>query len=155
MSDFWISFIPEEPSYILNNQTIDSIKKLSWYKDNVAIFVKDNIQFVDAGTNFKKVSCPFCNFDLINWWGNAMNEAYSDEDGFINLDIVTPCCHKNSSLHCLDYDFPQGFYTSIIEMRPFYYQGVLQIHQEIFKDTICQELFELTNETWRIVYTHI
>lgn len=155
MSDFWFSFIPEEPQYELNAHIINTIKTFSWCEDNIAIIVNETVQFASAGSNFERVSCPFCKSDLMNCWGNAMGEAYSKETGFMKLDMITPCCHKDTTLHNLDYYYPQGFYKTIIEVRPYLHQNVIQIPQEIIKDEICQKLLEITDMKWRIIYTRI
>jgi len=156
MSDFFVKLIPEEPSYVLDGQTISKIKGLSWCGDNVTIIVNETIQFADAGGNFERVSCPFCKTDLlIGWWQDSMDEAYSIEDGFIDLDTVTPCCHKATSLHDLDYYFPQGFFTSMIEMEACYYQDVIQVPQERYTKEICRDLFEITGVEWRLLRVHI
>ena len=155
MSGFRVKFIPEDPRFVLNTQTIDEIKNLSWYDDNVSIIVNDTVQFADCGANFEYVLCPFCKSDLMEWWGDAMSKAYSNEAGFINLDVITPCCNKNTTLHNLDYDFPQGFYLTMIEMEPRYHQGVIQVPQELHKEIIRQELFRITGINWRIINTHI
>ena len=155
MSDFYVSFIPEEPEYVFDAKTINSIKNFKWFGDNSTIAVNDTIQFAHAGANFERVLCPFCQSNLMDWWGNAMDKAYSRENGFINLSVCTPCCHKATTLHNLDYFFPQGFYKSIIEMQPCYHQGVIQVPQEIHKDVICEQLFQITNQKWRIINTHL
>ena len=66
------------------------------------------IEFVDAGANFKSIACPLCRREIDTaWWSGAMDAAARSE--FSDLGIVTPCCHKNTSLNDLVYDFPQGF----------------------------------------------
>ena len=155
MSDFWICFIPEDPKYMLDTDGIKIIKEFPWCQDNVAIVVSDIIQFADAGANFESVICPVCKCDLHGWWGGAMDGAYSSGAGFINLDIATPCCHNNTTLNGLDYNFPQGFYSSIIEMRPDCHADVVQIPQELHKDVICQDLFQTTNQKWRVIYKRV
>ena len=155
MSDFWLIFIPEEPSFKPSKEQIGVIKSQPWYSDNVAIHVNNIIEFADAGSNFESVSCPFCGFDLMDWWGSAMDEAYSTEVGFIILDIVTPCCREKTTLHDLSYDSPQGFYSTMIEMQAYLFKGVIQIPQELHRVAICQELFKITNMKWRIINRHI
>ena len=155
MSDFCINLIPEDPGYIVDEQKITKIKSLSWFGDNISIIVNENVQFADAGSSFEQVSCPFCKTALMDWWGGAMDEAYSEEAGFNNLGIITPCCHKETSLNDLDYYFPQGFYTTTIEIRSFSHQDVYQIPQEFHKEMICQELFQITNKKWRVITRHI
>ncbi|MCL2399486.1 MAG: hypothetical protein FWC91_07085 [Defluviitaleaceae bacterium] len=155
MSDFWFSFIPEDPRYVLSTSAINKIKKFSWYEDNVTIIVNDTVKFANAGSNFERVSCPFCKSDLMSWWGGAMNEAHSEDAGFIKLDVVTPCCKKNTTLHSFDYYSSQGFYTTIIEMSPYFHQGTIRVPQGIHKDVIRQDLFEITDVKWRVIYTII
>lgn len=84
-----------------------------------------------------------------------MDDAYAGDDGFVDLNVVTPCCHKAATLNQLDYYFPQGFYKSMIEMRPYFYADVFQVPQESHKAAICEQLFQITGKQWRIIYTHI
>ena len=147
MSDCIKRFIPDNPNYRLSKNTINVIQSFNWYGDNVVIEVNDIIKFADSGSNFESVSCPFCKFDLMNWWGNAMNKAYSDENGFTNLEIITPCCGKATTLHDLNYNFPQGFYKTIIEIQVF-------DDNSIDTKNICNQLFITTNENWRVINTH-
>ena len=155
MSDYFIEIIPEDPSYVLGEETIDRINCLTWFEDNVSIIVNETIQFADAGENFERVLCPFCKADLIDWWGGAMDESYSEEKGFTDLDTVTPCCNKETSLNELDYYFPQGFFTTMILMQEVIYQNTSQVPQELHLKEICQELFEVTNVKWRVLRVHI
>ena len=154
MSDFSIIIIPEDPRYSVDEQKIAKIKSLSWFGDNTSIIVNEKVQFADAGANFEHVACPFCKTALMDWWGGAMDEAYSEEAGFNHLGIITPCCHKETSLNDLEYYFPQGFYTTMIEMQPFSHRGVFQVPQESHIEMICQELFQITNKKWRIINRH-
>ena len=45
--------------------------------------------------------------------------------------------------------------ATMIEMQPFSRQGVYQIPQDLHKEMICQELFQITNKKWRIISRHI
>jgi hypothetical protein len=144
MSDFFIRFIPDDPQYKLNTQETDSIKKLEWYNENISINAEDSIQFADAGSNFESVVCPFCKADLMDWWGEAMDRAFSEENGFTDLSVITPCCNGKTSLHDLDYYFPQGFYQSMIEMP----------NPDIDKEIVCEQLYKITNKKWRVINAH-
>jgi len=154
MSDYWLNFIPEQPQYMLDAKMANLLKGLSWCGDNVTIKIYDTIQFIDAGSNFEQVSCPFCEFDLMDWWGDEMSLAYSQEPIFANIGVVTPCCNKNTTLNDLDYYSPQGFCKTMIEMQPFLYKGVHQVPQEQQKEMICQELLKITNVKWRVISRH-
>jgi len=154
MSDFFTTLIPEDPRYLLDELKIAKINNLSWFGNKITISVNENVQFADAGSNFEHVSCPLCKTDLMEWWGGAMDEAYSEKNGFSDLRTITPCCHKETSLNDLDYYFPQGFYTSAIEMQPFSHHDVCIDSQELHYEMICQELFKITNKKWRIINRH-
>ena len=66
------------------------------------------IEFIDQGENFDKVSCNLCGQEIvIEHWQNAMDEAF--ERGFIDLDFITLCCHKKTSLNDLTYEMTAGF----------------------------------------------
>ena len=148
MSDYYIRFIPDAPYYELNSNEIADIKSFVWYGDNVQINVSATLLFADAGANFESVNCPFCKTDLMDWWGGAMNEAYSNNEGFTDINIFTPCCNRATTLHNLDYFFDQGFYKSIVEIKP-------ELIHSIDDKQICEQLRGVTNTSWRVIHNRI
>ena len=145
MSDYFIRFIPENISRTLCREEIDRIKEINW-DGNIPKFISnDNIRFADAGQNFESVVCPSCKENLMEWWGSAMNFAYSYDYGFANLEVVTPCCTTRTTLHSLEYNFPQGFYRTMIEIMPI-------LHSKAMPDEIANSLFAITGESWRIIH---
>ena len=105
MSDSQTILIPADPSYVPNNCIIKKIQEL--YSANLEIH--DQVQFIDCGENLEQILCPYCQKDLAEWWGDAMNAAYSPESGFSMLAVTLPCCGKKSFLNELDYNWPVGF----------------------------------------------
>lgn len=66
------------------------------------------IVFIDAGSNFDSVRCPWCGAAIdLDWWHDRMTIAASE--GFTNLQTRTRCCDVTTSLNDLGYDWPQGF----------------------------------------------
>ena len=147
MSDHLLRFIPDDPDYALDTNQINQIKQLDWCGSNARIDVNETVQFADAGENFETVSCPFCNSDLMGWWGETMSAAYSDENGFTHMDVITPCCIKATTLQDLIYSPPQGFYKSIIEIRG-------PAHPVAMVNPICSQLAQITNASWRVIHAH-
>lgn len=107
MSDTVKSFIPCSPDYAPTVEQADGIKK--GLPVGAELETTDEMQFCDAGQNFESVRCPFCYANLMEWWGHAMDAAYSDGHGFTVLNTITPCCGRAVSLNDLTYHFPQGF----------------------------------------------
>ena len=147
MSDYFIRFIPENIETKLNEHEIKLIEKLNWDGNNPKFIFSERIQLADAGQNFEIVKCQFCKANLMKWWGNAMNSAYSDERGFVKLDVTTPCCNKTTSLHNLEYNFPQGFYKTMIEVMP-------ETSSNIMSNEIANSLLAITQKNWRIIHAH-
>ena len=147
MSDYFIRFIPENIDTKLKWDEMKQIEKISWNGNSPKIIINEKIQFADTGQNFETVRCPFCKSNLMEWWGNAMSSACSKERGFIELEITTPCCNMTTSLHCLDYSFPQGFYKTMIEVIP-------EIGSQVFAERIANDLFNITGGAWRIIYAY-
>ena len=80
----------------------------------VAAKVFDSIEFVDAGENFRRVSCPNCGKEIDGaWWSEAMSEAHAAR--FRRLEVAVPCCGAEISLNDLNYDFPQGFARFVLQ----------------------------------------
>jgi len=148
MSDYITRFIPDDPYYILNADEIRQIKSIVWRGNAVSVEVNDVILFADAGENFESVLCPLCKSDLKNNWGKIMGEAYADGYGFVNLDFITSCCNKSTSLQNLIYYFQQGFYKSIVEVIP-------DLQSNIDEVEICKLLMQITGITWRVIHSRL
>ena len=149
MSDYNISFIPEEPGYVPEPEIAKQIEDIEINDCALRTFEVSNIiLFADAGENFESVSCPFCKADLMDWWGGAMDSAYSDDDGFIDLTAQVPCCKQLCSLNDLIYCYPQGFYKTKLTIEP-----TLQHRLEV--EDVCQKLRDISGVQWRAVHTYI
>jgi len=148
MSDTLFSFIPTNPEIELSAEQIISLELLDFKDAEVEINSSEKIMFADAGENFESVSCPFCGATLSEWWSKAMDAAYSDTIGFVCLAIVTPCCHKDSSLNDLKYDWPQGFYKSMVLINPSW-------ETPFDSEMVLYEIERVTGITWRLVIARI
>jgi hypothetical protein len=85
--------------------------------DAVVVEKSETPHFVDAGSNFARVSCPGCGADLGEWWPTAMDQGY--ESDFVDLAVEAPCCGLATTLNDLRYDWPQAFArVSIHVMNP-------------------------------------
>ena len=74
----------------------------------------DSVGFVDAGQLFETVRCPACRAELsMGWWGEAMDAAAAGP--FQERAVITPCCGWLTSLERLDYHWPQGFASFVLE----------------------------------------
>ena len=144
MSTYCVMFIPECIETEISDQEISKFRDISFNGEEPRILNNDKIAFADAGENFEQVMCPFCKVDLMSWWGTAMSLAYSEEEGFTNLKVVTPCCGKTASLHNLAYVFPQGFYRIKIEFE------LLSVDEQIV-DAVATQLESITKNKWRII----
>lgn len=80
----------------------------SAYWTEIEAVQHDALEFVHCGENFESVRCPSCGEDLLDWWQSAMDGAY-DGSAFRDLSCITPCCALKTTLHDLDYQWPQGF----------------------------------------------
>lgn len=149
MSDYHISFIPEEPSYAPNPEVAKQIEDIAIDDCTQRSFeVNSIVLFADAGQNLESISCPFCKADLQEWWGEAMNSAYSGDDGFTNLIAQTPCCKHSCSLNDLIYCYPQGFYRAKLTIEP-------TPQHQLNTEGICQKLKEISGVQWRTIHTHV
>lgn len=117
MSDHVLKIIPTHPTYCCDDRIAEEITnlikrsvELHYTEEPLLVHYQahEHPEFVDCGSNLESITCPFCGKKLdFDWWGGAMNEAYSTE--FYQLDITTPCCGKASSLNDLNYYFSCGF----------------------------------------------
>lgn len=119
MSVEYLQLIPEDPYYTPPKQAQsvaqEKLSRLLPGAAKISTSVYDTVQFIDQGENFESVSCPFCNNDLKNWWGSAMDAAYKTL--FKNLSVTLPCCHGQTSLNNLRYQMPTGFTQFVLSAR--------------------------------------
>jgi len=120
MSDNVLKLIPTVPSFLPTKGAQDKARKrLGSFvpiADEIKAIARREVEFIDQGGNFEKVSCPLCGRALdTEWWQEAMGKAA--ERGFVNLDIQLPCCQKQTSLNELGYDWPAGFARFSLEAR--------------------------------------
>ena len=120
MSVDYLRFIPTDPAYnppLAGEQQARQL--LASFVSKSAEITSDRydtIQFVDAGSNWEPVHCPFCETILGNEaWGNLVDQAY--ETQFANLDAMMPCCGRIASLNDLHYGWPVGFARFILQVR--------------------------------------
>lgn len=122
VSDNWIVLVAVGPYAVPHGDAIEAarsaVETACPDAEEVLTEVTSTPQFVDAGQNFEKVSCPRCGAELdLDWWQRAMDDAARTE--FSSLEVVTPCCASATTLNDLNYDWPQAFArVSIHAMNP-------------------------------------
>jgi hypothetical protein len=127
MSEYVLSLIPEDPSYVppaeAQSQALEAFhafltKKKPFQvkasarwdepKVEIELDVSEDIQFVDQGENFESVSCPACDTEIdTKSWGEWMGK--SSESNFVDRSVTMPCCGCETELNALRYDWPAGF----------------------------------------------
>ncbi len=120
MSDTIYKLIPcDYTFYPDDDKKVEGAVRLlkSYIKANTITWEKyDNPVFIDCGDNFDTVSCPFCEKSIeIDTWQEMMNKCF-EESEFSNLNIVLPCCLKESTLNDLKYEMECGFAKLVIEV---------------------------------------
>ncbi len=119
MSDCMVRIIPKNPySHIPERKVQEAVKYIGTriLVEDISSAIHESPVFVDCGENLEEIKCPFCGEKLdVGWWGAGMDRAF--KNSFMDLMIETPCCHKNSSLNDLDYDFSCGFACTQIDIR--------------------------------------
>jgi hypothetical protein len=120
MSDNWLRLIPTDPGWLPTRAETDTAVNLlrSWLPEaqDVTSRVSDQIEFVDQGANFERVTCPSCGSEVaMDSWSEAVGLAYESE--FTNLSITTACCGQSTSLNDLHYEWPAGFARFVMEAK--------------------------------------
>lgn len=119
MSDDVLKLIPSLPTYVPDNETINTaVARVREYFPNaerIEVEISESPQFIDPGSNFERIICPICNTVLEDdWWQDAMDKA--DENGFQDLVVELPCCGQETTLNDLRYEWPAGFAQFSIEI---------------------------------------
>lgn len=116
MSSTVLKIISTNPSYVPDKIRQNKAKTFltKFYKNQQLQFATtDTIEFVDQGSNFDSVCCNLCGQNIqIEDWQNAMGKAY--EKQFTDLEFITPCCHRKTSLNDLTYHSEAGFAKFVI-----------------------------------------
>lgn len=148
MSTNYANIIPLNEKYVPGAKLIELITNIieKRNKGNLKVIIEKNnsVRFYDCGENFEYILCPFCKRELdIKWWQHEMDKAY--ELWFSKMNLITPCCNKNSSLNELDYSFPQGFAMFAIKIEDY------EPEKLVIDDTLFSQLRDTSNERWKVV----
>jgi len=117
MSDNIIRLIPTNPSFVpdlkSHDRAIRILRTMVKEADSVSVEVTDEVQFIDQGSNFERVTCPSCGSEITDLWTEMMDNAYSN--GFSDLNIELSCCGLKTDLNALKYEWPAGFARFVLE----------------------------------------
>lgn len=150
MSDNWIAIIPEDPRFVPDAAkqrcARDRFAEIAPEADEIEIKVSEKIEFFDCGANFERIYCPSCRSEIsVEWWQGRMDEDYGD--GFKLAKYAVPCCGAKSTLHELDYDWPQGFGQFALDaMNP----NICKLD-----DKYMREFEVILGTKLRVIYRHI
>ena len=81
MSDYYIKIISIDPFYTpeVDISFIRMSNEIFQNAENISVYKSDDIMFIDCGSNFNEIICPFCNHDIpIDWWNSKMDADYMD-----------------------------------------------------------------------------
>ncbi|HST03515.1 MAG TPA: hypothetical protein VLQ48_02130 [Chloroflexia bacterium] len=157
-----IKLIPSSPEYVpdalAQERAVAFLKSLLLPNPDpsseITTEVTEHVEFIDQGTNFERIVCPFCEAELtIEWWHEVMDKAY--EERFGDLSIAAPCCHIETSLNDLQYEWPAGFARFVLKLyEPFSIdsKGVYQM-LELSEDML-EKLQDTLGSRLRIIWAH-
>lgn len=117
MSDSYLRYVPTIPSFSPSTAAAHAAQALlgRFFPDaeDISFELFDDVDFIDAGSNWSGVRCPACDADIEPWWDEAMSEAA--EHRFASLAVCTPCCSTDTSLEKLNYIWPVAFGRFVLE----------------------------------------
>lgn len=113
-------FLPIDPNF----QPTDDLFKQSMallesdYPDSMIIGdCFENTQFIDAGSNFESIHCPFCKQTInLETWQEWMSNAF-EKSQFEDLGISSDCCSKTTQLSALVYSGNDGFASFVLRIN--------------------------------------
>lgn len=119
MSDTVLRYVPTDPHWQPTPEAaakaVSLLETIAPRADEVKSRFEDEVRFFDPGENWSGVECSACGADAGDWWGRAMDAAYTG--GFKDLETVAPCCGKTVSLNELRYVWPAAFGRFALELR--------------------------------------
>ncbi len=112
MSDDYLRLFPTDRTWLPTPEQADravaALRALTPDAHEIEAEVYGRVTFIDQGTNLERIGCPVCHADLDpDWWAEQMSRA--DENVFVALDVVAPCCGATTTLDDLVYEWPAGF----------------------------------------------
>jgi hypothetical protein len=117
MSDNWLQFIPTDPKFRPSEQAaVEARLLLASFvpsAESVNFEYCDSITFRDPGANWSGVNCSACGGDAEPWWGDAM-ELF-EQDPQRTLIVIAGCCGESVSLNDLEFVWPAGFASFVVE----------------------------------------
>jgi hypothetical protein len=123
MSDDLLRLIPTDPAWrpddVALRRAVRVLRRLVPDARAVRGEVHEGVVFVDPGENFERVDCPACGAELErSWWTGRLERASRPSTGtFGDLAVTTPCCETRTTLNDLDYVWPAGFASALVEAR--------------------------------------
>jgi hypothetical protein len=118
-----LRLIPTDPAWrpddVALRRAVRVLRELVPDADAVRGHLHDGVVFVDAGGNAERVDCPACGAELEpGWWAARVDRARRPAaGGFADLAVTTPCCDTRTTLNDLDYVWPAGFASAVVEAR--------------------------------------
>jgi len=126
-------FLNEDPKYYETIKFKEVLKTIiEYYSENeVAVYIGNDIVFVDCGENFNNVYCPKCSAEITEDWQNFMDKA--SENDFKNLEIITKCCNFKTDLNSLKYVEKCGFSKVIFTINNYNENSADKLIDNIWK----------------------
>jgi hypothetical protein len=119
MSDNYLKLAPVDvefvPALAAQRAAVALLQQLVPGADEVRAAVRDEVEFIDCGSNWSGVRCPRCRAGLDEWWPEAMASAAST--AFAALGVTTPCCELKVAMSELDYVWPVHFGRFVLQAR--------------------------------------
>jgi hypothetical protein len=149
MSEDFLRLIPRQPAHVPDENAVliaeQLLKSYVVETSEVNWEITEYVEFIDAGANLERITCPACGKEISHqWWASAMDEAYRSH--FSILEVLTPCCGRQTTLNDLNYEFPQGFARFVLQAR---YPGIASLAQQSI-----DELERILGCHLRVIWAH-
>jgi hypothetical protein len=119
MSDTFLRIIPTDPVFVPTFEAGEMARlkliELLPAADEVEKIQFAEIQFVDQGGNFERLLCPYCKADLTQHMSKWFDAA--SQSRFTARKVSLPCCANSADLNDLDWQWPAGFATFMLEAK--------------------------------------
>ncbi|MEJ8303962.1 hypothetical protein [Saccharibacillus sacchari] len=111
MSMYEYSFIPaDDMDFVPTPEKIERLQTLlEPYSTHFSVKAGGRREFFGSGFMYEGIRCPLCGQEIDEIWWVKELERISEQNGFEDMRILTPCCAHPSSLDKLTYPWPAGF----------------------------------------------
>ena len=120
MSEVHLRLVPTDPSWQPTPEAaraaVEVLRGITQDRGEMELELYDEVTLIEQSRDHGSACCPGCHHSLPrSWWHERLSHAAASS--FLNLTVVTPCCHTVTSLNDLRHAYPTVFTRAELLVR--------------------------------------